>query len=298
VSTAWAIALLVGALLCSLSIAIANSLLAGEVRAWLPHLARHLVRAAVRRLPADCQARYETDWLAELIAWEDRPMSALAKAAHIRWKVRAIRESLGGVEVKSEGAKRVLDLLIASGTLLILSPCLLAIAIAIKLDSRGPVFFGQPRAGRGDRRFRLIKFRSMYLDAGSRMPEPGKELQEAGVRFTIHRDPRITRVGRFIRRSSLDELPQLINVIKGDMSLVGPRPLIPREAAELKEGQKSSRSTVRPGITGLWHFGSPGRRPYTFRDLIRLDEQYLRSRSLLLDLQLLLASLTVFFRRR
>ncbi len=251
-STAWAMTLLIGAALCALAIAVVRSLIVEEIRAWLPHLARRLVRRAARQLPADSQTRYEADWLAELAAWEDRAMSALAKAAHIRWKAKAIRESLGGVGLRGEKAKRVLDLFIATGLLAVLAPLLLATAIAIKLDSRGPVFFRQYRAGRGKQSFGLIKFRSMYVENPLRQDEL-KELNGPGedIVFRIRRDPRVTRVGRFIRRYSLDELPQLFNVIKGDLSLVGPRPISPYEVAAMKEeDRESGRTEVRPGLTG------------------------------------------------
>jgi lipopolysaccharide/colanic/teichoic acid biosynthesis glycosyltransferase len=289
VSAAWAIILLVGTVLCVLAVAIAQSLLADEARAWLPHLARRLVRGAAHRLPVDFQARYEADWLAELAAWEDRPISALAKAAHIRWKVRAIRESLGGVRVESERAKRAFDLFFAMGLLVLLAPVILATAIAIKIDSPGPVFFRQSRAGRGDRSFHLIKFRSMHVDADMRAEELRRSI-DAGdaVMFRIHRDPRVTRVGRTIRRYSLDELPQLLNVIKGDMSLVGPRPLLPSEITALKEEEGSDRAEVRPGLTGPGQIHYFGGGPQAFREEgSKLDEEYARSRSLLRDLGLL-----------
>lgn len=292
--------LLIGAALCALAVAIAHSLVAEEIRAWLPHLARRLVRGAARQLPADSQARYEADWLAELAAWEDRAMSALAKAAHIRWKAKAIRESLGGVEIRGERAKRALDLFIAMGLLLVLAPLLLATAIAIKLDSRGPVLFRQRRAGRGERSFGLIKFRSMYVEEPLRREEL-KELSGPGedIVFRIRRDPRITRVGRFIRRYSLDELPQLLNVIKGDMSLVGPRPMPPSEVAALKkEVGESGRTGVRPGLTGPGQINYFLRGQHSLREGSRMDEEYVRQRSLLKDLRLLVQTVWAVLRGR
>ena len=148
----------------------------------------HDVGAAAARI--HLYVRYETDWLAELAAWEDRAMSAFAKAAHIRWKAKAIRESLAGVGIRGERAKRALDLFIAIGLLLVLAPLLLATAIAIKLDSRDPVFVRQRRAGRGERSFGLIKFRSMYAEAPLRRDEL-KELSgpSEDIAFSIRRDP-------------------------------------------------------------------------------------------------------------
>ncbi len=283
-----AMILLIGVALCAFAIAVARSLIAEEIRAWLPHLARRLVRGAARQLPADSQTRYEADWLAELAAWEDRAMSALAKAAHIRWKAKAIRESLGGIGIRGERAKRALDLFIAMGLLLVLAPLLFGTAIAIKLDSRGPVFFRQRRSGRGKQSFGLIKFRSMYVEAPLRQDEL-KELSGPGedVLFGLRRDPRVTRVGRFIRRYSLDELPQLFNVIKGDMSLVGPRPMSPYEAAALTEEGESGRTEVRPGLTGPGQIHYFLRGPHSILEGSRMDEEYVRQRSLLKDVRLL-----------
>ncbi len=238
----WFVLSIVGAGLAAAALAVANSLIAGEVRAWLPHLARNLVRSAARRLPPDTRARYEEEWLAELAAWEDRPLSALAKAAHLRWNANSIRESLDGVVVKSERLKRVVDICSAFALLSILSPLLIAIAIAIKLESRGPVFFDQPRTGRDNTTFRLIKFRSMYVETWRGRTEEIADLDwDEGVMFKIREDPRVTRVGRLLRRYSLDELPQLFNVLRGDMTFVGPRPLV------FPEEEQGSR--VRPGLT-------------------------------------------------
>ncbi len=171
--------------------------------------------------------------------------------------VRAL-DQVGGLPLLSIGApvltsasmaaKRVFDVVGTGLLITIFSPLMLAIAIAIKLESRGPVFFRQPRAGRGNTSFQVIKFRSMYTDAEARKQEVSA-LNEAtdGVMFKIRRDPRITRVGRFIRRSSLDELPQLFNVLRGEMSLVGPRPLIFPETAALDENWHLRRLELRPG---------------------------------------------------
>lgn len=245
-SSAVAVVLVVGAGFCAAVVAIVHSLAADEIRAWMPYLARRLVRSAARRLPVDMRARFEGDWSAEIAAWQDRPLSALAKAAHIRWKANAIRRSLGGASLGSDRLKRVFDIGFAVALLVLLAPVLIATAIAIKLESRGPVFFRQPRAGRGDRSFALFKFRSMYVEGEHR------EVVDAlpGVLFKIREDPRVTRVGRFIRRFSLDDLPQLFNVLLGDMSLVGPRPLTPAEIKALDEDERRQKVEQRPGIAG------------------------------------------------
>jgi lipopolysaccharide/colanic/teichoic acid biosynthesis glycosyltransferase len=298
VSNALGIVLLVAAGVLAIAIAVAHSLLADEIRAWLPYLGRRLIRSAARHLPVDTQASYERDWLAELAAWEDRPLSALAKAVHIRWKVGAIRESLGGASIQGDRTKRVFDLCSAMVALFLLGPLLVATAIAIKLESRGPVFFRQPRTGRDNKSFRLIKFRSMYIGEQAHRYKYKESYESDGVMFKIHGDPRITRVGRFLRRTSLDELPQLLNVLKGDMSLVGPRPLIPADEISIGD-QNSGRLDVRPGLTGprqIETFEHAGETP---PEGDKLDEEYARSRSLLLDIRLLLRTVcTVLFMGR
>ncbi|MGV1050256.1 MAG: sugar transferase [Solirubrobacterales bacterium] len=192
----------------------------------------------------------------------------------------------------SRVAKRGLDVAISSLLLVLLSPLLLAVAIAIKLDSRGPVFFHQVRAGRGETEFQLFKFRSMYADAEQRKQE-FEDANEAndGVMFKIKRDPRITRVGGLLRRTSLDELPQLINVLRGEMSLVGPRPLILKEARHAAQTWHARRLDLRPGITGLWQIS--GRSDLPFQEMVRFDYQYVSGWSLARDVEILLATIPV-----
>ena len=213
--------------------------------------------------------------------------------------VRAL-DQVGGLPVLSIGAasltsvsmaaKRALDLFGSLFAIALLSPLMIAIAIAIKLESRGPVFFRQPRAGRRRSSFRLIKFRSMYTDADQRKAEV-ESLNEAsdGVMFKIRYDPRVTRVGHFIRRFSLDELPQLFNVLKGEMSLVGPRPLIFPETDALDEHWHLRRLELRPGLTGPWQIY--GRSQSPFQEMVRFDYQYVAGWSLARDIEILLATL-------
>jgi len=192
----------------------------------------------------------------------------------------------------SRVAKRGLDIAISSLLLLMLSPVLIAVAIAIKLDSRGPVLFRQIRAGRGESEFQLIKFRSMYQDAEKRKAEFEQENEATdGVMFKIKRDPRITRVGGFLRRGSVDELPQLINVLRGEMSLVGPRPLILKEARHAAQTWHARRLDLRPGITGLWQVS--GRSDLPFQEMVRFDYQYVSGWSLARDVEILLATIPV-----
>jgi exopolysaccharide biosynthesis polyprenyl glycosylphosphotransferase len=190
----------------------------------------------------------------------------------------------------SMAAKRTLDVVGSFLALTVLSPFLIAIAIAIKLESKGPVFFRQPRAGRYNSEFQLIKFRSMYVDAEQRKQELVDQNEAGdGVMFKIREDPRVTGVGRFLRRFSLDELPQLINVLTGEMSLVGPRPLIFPESAALEQHWHLRRLELRPGLTGPWQVY--GRSQSPFQEMVRFDYQYVAGWSLARDIELLLATL-------
>jgi exopolysaccharide biosynthesis polyprenyl glycosylphosphotransferase len=189
-------------------------------------------------------------------------------------------------------AKRGLDIAISSLLLIGLGPFLIAIAIAIKLGSRGPVLFRQVRAGRGETEFALVKFRSMYEDAEERKKEFEQENEATdGVMFKIKRDPRITPFGSFLRRTSLDELPQLVNVLRGEMSLVGPRPLILQEARHAGQTWHARRLDLRPGITGLWQVS--GRSDLPFQEMVRFDYQYVSGWSLARDVEILLATIPV-----
>jgi exopolysaccharide biosynthesis polyprenyl glycosylphosphotransferase len=190
----------------------------------------------------------------------------------------------------SKALKRTLDFLAGGLGLLLLSPLFALIAIAIKLDSRGPVFFRQVRMGCGERTFRIFKFRTMTLDADERKAEVAhlnQHLRNGGDprMFKIPDDPRQTKVGRFLRRSSLDELPQLINVVRGQMSLVGPRPLILDEDQHIKRWGRQ-RLNLKPGITGPWQV--MGRTEIPFEEMVRLDYLYVTGWSLFGDLKLIL----------
>jgi len=194
--------------------------------------------------------------------------------------------------------KRLVDVMVASALLVALSVVLLVCAVAIRLDSPGPVFFRQRRVGERGRPFTMLKFRTMRVDAdqathreyaasfirgqASRQGAGGAEV------YKLVRDHRVTRVGRWLRRTSLDELPQLFNVLKGEMSLVGPRPPIPYEVEHYQPTHKQ-RLAVTPGITGLWQVR--GRSNTTFEEMVALDLEYIRRRSLILDLRILLATI-------
>jgi len=190
-----------------------------------------------------------------------------------------------------EFVKRAFDITASVIALIFLSPTMLAIAALVKFTSDGPILYKAPRVGRGGRHFMFLKFRSMYTAMDRSHVAHANEKQ--GHIFKMKQDPRVTPIGRFIRRYSLDELPQLINVLRGEMSLVGPRPLpagdlgpdgMSREYADWSEG----RSAVYPGITGLWQVN--GRSELPFEEMVRLDLQYIREWSLLLDIKIILAT--------
>ncbi len=188
-----------------------------------------------------------------------------------------------------EIVKRIFDVAIAGGLLVLVAPVMLAIAVLIKLTSEGPVLYTSLRVGKGGRYFTFFKFRSMYVNNGRE--HAGDANAKDGHIFKVKNDPRVTAVGRFLRRYSLDELPQLINVLRGEMSLVGPRPLpaqdldpdgMSRQFAAWAEG----RSAVQPGITGLWQIS--GRSDLSFEEMVRLDLEYIRNQSIFLDLKIIL----------
>ncbi len=184
--------------------------------------------------------------------------------------------------------KRSFDLIVATLGLIVLAPVLLVIAIAIKLSSRGPIFYRSIRPGIGGKPFHCFKFRTMREHADQLQDDLEPLNEQSGALFKIRRDPRLTTVGRFLRRYSLDELPQLVNVVRNEMSLVGPRPLPMRDFEHLEEWHKK-RYLVLPGITGLWQVS--GRAELDFDDLVRLDFLYLERWSVFLDLSILLKTI-------
>jgi exopolysaccharide biosynthesis polyprenyl glycosylphosphotransferase len=190
--------------------------------------------------------------------------------------------------------KRAVDVTVAAVLFVLLAPVMALIALAIKLDARGPVFFRQERIGKGDKRFMLVKFRTMVSDAERRTQELFAESSDPNW-LKLDDDPRITRVGRLLRLSSLDELPQLWNVLKGDMSLVGPRPLVESEDA-LVGGWARSRLDLTPGVTGLWQV--LGRTDIPFEEMVKLDYLYVTNWSLWGDIRLILRTFPVVVTRR
>ncbi|BFU43445.1 sugar transferase [Krasilnikovia sp. MM14-A1004] len=181
--------------------------------------------------------------------------------------------------------KSLFDLSLAAVLLLVSAPVFLAVALVVRLDTGGPVFFRQTRVGRGGEPFRMFKFRTMHVDAEQRLDDVRGQNESTGVLFKMRRDPRVTRAGRVLRRWSLDELPQLINVLLGDMSLVGPRPPLPAEVERYPQDMRR-RLMVKPGMTGLWQVS--GRSDLSWEDSIRLDLRYVENWSLTVDLVILL----------
>ena len=204
-----------------------------------------------------------------------------------RWVHSRMRMFLWDATVRlSYALKRFFDVVLSILALIVLSPLFIVIAVLVKLTSRGPIFFVQERVGYYGRSFMFFKFRSMYVDAEARKRALMK-LNESGdgVIFKMKNDPRITPIGRFLRKSSMDELPQLLNVLLGDMSLVGPRPPLPSEVQQYTLEDRK-RLNVKPGITCIWQVS--GRSDIPFRQQVELDKEYIQSQSLWKDLLVLL----------
>lgn len=190
--------------------------------------------------------------------------------------------------------KRVVDILLASLGLVLLSPILLGIIVAVKLSSPGAAFFSQERLGMCGRRFKLYKFRTMTNGAAQRVDEVFHLNHANGPLFKAKDDPRVTRVGKILRRSFMDELPQLVNVLRGDMSLVGPRPCLPTEAAHMEQ-HVSFRFAVPQGLTGPWQ--ANGHHALTFDEQMRVEREYVQSWSLRKDVRILLRTIPLVLRR-
>ena len=202
----------------------------------------------------------------------------------------------------ADGVRRLLDILVAGVMLLVLAPLLMLVALAIRIDTGGPSLFRQRRVGRGRREFTMLKFRTMRSDADA---TPHREYVQAligddrgperGRLYKLSVDDRVTRVGHVLRSWSLDEVPQLINVLRGQMALVGPRPVIPYEV-EMYPDAYLRRFDVKPGLTGLWQVS--GRNERTYEEMVHFDLEYARGRSLLLDLRILLKTVPVVLGRQ
>ena len=191
-----------------------------------------------------------------------------------------------------EVIKRIIDIVASFTGLIVLSPLMLVVSILIKLESKGEVIFKQKRVGLNGKEFYMYKFRSMVINAEELKAELESQNEMSGPMFKMKDDPRITKIGKFIRKTSIDELPQLINVIKGDMSLVGPRPSLPKEVEEFETWMRE-RLEVKPGLTCIWQVS--GRNNIDFEDWMKLDIKYVRERSFKLDIKLILKTVLVLF---
>ncbi|EJR48929.1 exopolysaccharide biosynthesis polyprenyl glycosylphosphotransferase [Bacillus cereus VD107] len=187
--------------------------------------------------------------------------------------------------------KRLMDIVGALCGLIFLSPIFLIVALLIKLeDPKGPIFFKQMRVGKNEKEFGMYKFRSMVTDAEEKLKDLLQHNEVSGAMFKMKDDPRVTKIGKFIRKTSIDELPQLLNVLLGDMSLVGPRPPLPREVKEYTSYDKQ-RLLVTPGCTGLWQVTE--RNNVGFKEMVELDLEYIQNRSILYDIKIMLKTVKV-----
>jgi lipopolysaccharide/colanic/teichoic acid biosynthesis glycosyltransferase len=215
---------------------------------------------------------------------------------------RSLRPSSSSVGSSPRPLKRVFDVLSAGVLLVLFTPVLLCVVVLIRATSPGRALFRQTRLGQGERTFTILKFRTMYVGCSDEVHKryvqgllSGHTVDSSGELFKLADDPRVTRVGGWLRRTSLDELPQLLNVLRGDMSLVGPRPVLPFEAA-MFAGEQRLRFAVRPGLTGLWQVS--GRSRISFLDQLAIDARFVRDQSFLLDLQILLRTVPTLLLRR
>ena len=188
--------------------------------------------------------------------------------------------------------KRLIDIFLSLLGLIIVSPIMLIVAILIKLESTGPVIFSQKRVGLNGKEFNMFKFRSMVQNAEELKEKLQKKNEMSGPMFKMREDPRVTKVGKFIRKTSIDELPQLINILKGEMSLVGPRPSLPKEVAKF-EPWMLERLNVKPGLTCYWQVS--GRNNIDFENWMKLDIKYVKDRNLGLDIKLIFKTFFVLF---
>lgn len=191
-----------------------------------------------------------------------------------------------------EVIKRLIDIVCSFLGVLVLSPLFIIIAIIIKTTSKGPVFFSQKRVGKNGKEFEMYKFRSMVVNAEELKEKLASQNEMSGPMFKMKDDPRVTKVGKFIRKTSIDELPQLWNVLKGDMSLVGPRPSLPKEVAQFEDWMYR-RLEVKPGLTCYWQVS--GRNNIDFEDWMKLDIKYVEERSTWVDVKLIFKTVGVLF---
>ncbi|MGL4570202.1 MAG: sugar transferase [Clostridium sp.] len=199
---------------------------------------------------------------------------------------------MGLSESLYEFMKRLIDIIGSLCGIILLSPVFLVVSILIKKESKGPIIFSQDRIGKDSVHFKMYKFRSMVQNAEELKAKLQEQNEMSGPMFKMKEDPRVTNIGKFIRKTSIDELPQLINVLKGDMSLVGPRPSLPKEVEQF-ESWMMERLEVKPGLTCYWQVR--GRNDIDFEDWMKLDIKYVRERNLLIDIKLIFKTVFVLF---
>lgn len=221
----------------------------------------------------------------------EKTVSHVGELNSDRYHMQAVYQKKNPAYLK---LKRGMDILLSAAALVFLAPVFLFTALAIKLEDGGPVLFCQYRAGKDMKPFKIYKFRSMLVNADAKMPEMMKDNEQTGHAFKIKNDPRITRVGKFIRKFSIDELPQLINIIKGDMSIVGPRPILTFQMEECS-GYERQRLVVQPGLTCYWQIG--GRANIEWKDWIEMDLDYIEDMSLWTDIKIIARTVPAVFDR-
>jgi lipopolysaccharide/colanic/teichoic acid biosynthesis glycosyltransferase len=264
-------------------------MLVGEFTDWVPWLAARLIKAATRTLPSSVRPRYAEEWLAELDAVPGK-LAKLALAVHIFVRAPATSAAINGLpSSRAMTVKALFDKAAAAVALILLSPLFAAVAVAIRLGDNGPALFTQTRVGKDGHPFKIYKFRTMVVDAEQRLAELRASNDLDGVLFKMRRDPRVTAIGARLRKWPVDELPQLINVFRGEMSLVGPRPALPEEAARYADHVRR-RLVVKPGLTGMWQVN--GRSDLSWDESVRLDLRYVENWSFALDLQILWRTLS------
>jgi exopolysaccharide biosynthesis polyprenyl glycosylphosphotransferase len=265
--------------------------LVADLKNLAAHLREYVVDEVVIALPLSVLLRHRTRILAVCAEQGITVRFPLSLVADLRPRAGRRRDDMlltvehATAEGWEQFGKRVLDVALSAVLLVLTAPLIGLVALLIGLDSRGPVFFAQERMGLGKRRFRMHKFRTMVVGAEGRLPQLEHLNETEGPTFKLRNDPRVTRIGRFLRRSSIDELPQLWNVLRGEMSLVGPRPLPLRDVEGFEDDRHRRRFSVRPGLTGLWQVS--GRNELSFDTWMELDLEYIDRWSLALDLRIL-----------
>ena len=285
------------AVILALLVAIVGGFMTNEVRAWSRWLHHAVRRRAVASLPEKCRARYEEEW-------ENGIEGVPGEILKLIYSVNLLRAAVGirraylsgslGAEARISRIKRLFDVAFSSAVLALEVPLFFAIAVAIKLDSPGPVFYISERIGKKGVVFRCIKFRTMVRDADKHRTEIMHMDERDDVLFKVANDPRVTRLGRFLRKYSFDELPQFINVLRGDMSIVGPRAPLAGEVGRY-DLDHLRRLDVTPGITGLWQV--QGRQGPSFASYVSLLRSYIGEWSFWLDFKILLRTIRAAFHK-